>query len=238
MAYPPFVFLFMGETLQERIQQVQANIRAAASRSGRDPASVTLVAVTKQVPPEMVREAMRAGLFCFGESRVEEAAEKIPLCPDAVWHLVGHLQGRKIKTALPLFRLIHSVDSLKLMERIDAQAAVAQLQIPVLLEVNVSGEKTKYGFDEKTLLEILPQMEKFPHLRVEGLMTLAPLHPDPESSRPFFRRLRDQAEAIDKKGWSGIKMRHLSMGMSQDYEVAIEEGATLVRIGRALFGAP
>lgn len=234
----PFVFLFMGETLQERIHQVQANIRAAALRAGRDPASIALVAVTKQVPLATVQEAMRYGLSHFGESRVEEAAEKIPLCPGATWHLVGHLQSRKVKTALPLFRLIHSVDSLKLMERIEAQAAVSHLQIPVLLEVNVSGEKTKYGFDEKTLLEILPKMEKFPHLLVEGLMTLAPLHPDPESSRPFFRRLRERAAAIEKKGWAGVKMRHLSMGMSQDYEVAIEEGATLVRIGRALFGAP
>ena len=227
----------MPPTLAQKIDQVLSRIQAAAKRSKRDPETVQLIAVTKGVPTETIKEALACGLTHFGENRVAEAAEKIPLLPKATWHLIGHLQSRKVKAALPLFSWIHSVDSLSLVQALDEQARQLEQTTQVLFEVNVSGEKSKYGFDEKQLWEVLPALENYPRVRVHGLMTLPPLSADPETSRPYFRRLREIAAKIQGKKWPFVEMQVLSMGMSQDFEVAVEEGAHWVRVGRALFGS-
>jgi hypothetical protein len=211
---------------------------AAAARRGRhDPQAVRLVAVTKTVPPERIAAAYALGLRDFGENRVEEAIPKQPGLPaDIAWHMIGHVQSRKAADAALHFALVHSLDSLKLARRLARAAQAAGRVLPVLLEVNVAGEASKYGYrpDEAFVAEVA-EILALPALRVEGLMTLAPLAADPEAARPVFaglRALRDRlATRFPQAGW-----RELSMGMSDDFEIAIEEGATLVRIGRALFG--
>lgn len=221
--------------LRKKIERVQARILAAANRSKRSSGEIRLLAVTKGVSVEKIRRAIDVGLHLFGESRVEEAAQKIPQFPQVEWHLVGHLQSRKAKEALPLFNLIHSVDSLKLLQVLERQAALSNQTVPLLLEINVAKEETKYGFSEENFWATLPLLATMPHLKVEGLMTLPPLNLDPEASRPYFRRLRLIFEAVRKKGYSFLEMRTLSMGMSQDFEVAVEEGSNLVRVGSAIF---
>jgi pyridoxal phosphate enzyme (YggS family) len=202
--------------LTERIRNILARI----------PESVTLVAVTKTVPPERVDAAFHAGIRVFGESKIQEAKAKIPLVSSrARWHFIGHLQSNKARDAVELFELIHSVDSVKLAAELDKWAERAGKTQPILLEVNVSGETSKFGVKPEDLPATLAQVQQFPRLEVRGLMTIPPVGQDP---RPYFRRLR---ELRDQTG-----LRELSMGMSQDYEIAIEEGATLVRIGTAIFG--
>lgn len=232
--------------LATRIEQVESRIAAAAERVGRDPADVQLVAVTKTVSAHIVRAAWELGLTDFGENRVQEAVEKIPLVfpemtaapgsePRAVWHMIGHLQRNKVKWVVPLFTLIHSVDSLHLAREIDKRAGSAERQMPILLEVNVAGEESKFGFVPDDLMELVPRIADLAHVDIQGLMTVAPLADDAESVRPHFtrlRRLHDELQAT----FPDIAWQHLSMGMTDDFEVAIEEGATLVRVGRAIFG--
>lgn len=232
--------------LAARIERVEGRIAAAAERAGRDPAEVQLVAVTKTVPAHIVKAAWELGLTDFGENRVQEAIEKIPLVfpgtanargsePRAAWHMIGHLQRNKVKWVVPLFTLIHSVDSLRLAREIDKRAASAERRMPILLEVNVAGEESKFGFAPDGVAQLIPRIASLPHVAIQGLMTIAPLTADAESVRPYFRRLqrlRDELQAT----FPDIMWQHLSMGMTDDFEVAIEEGATLVRIGRAIFG--
>ncbi len=206
-------------------------IDEACRRGGRSPDEVTLVGIAKGFPPEAIREAVAAGLMQLGENRVQEAQGKLPLLADLsprpTWHMVGHLQTNKIKTALSLFDIIHSVDSLHLAEAIGARAPQS-MRVPVLLEVNVAGEAAKYGFSPAELPAQTEAIRGLPGIDVRGLMTVAPLVEDPEQVRSVFQRLRGLARSLE--------LPELSMGMTDDFEVAVEEGATIVRIGRAIFG--
>ena len=221
--------------IAENISALRARIAAACARAGRDPASVTLMAVSKHQPPEAVRAALDAGLTCFGESRVQEAKLKIPLCPGrARWQMIGHLQSNKCRDAVALFSLIQSVDSLALAQELNRQCEKAARTMPILLEVNVAGEPSKFGYVPARLLAEFLELNQLPRLEVHGLMTIAPYTPTPERVRPVFRRLSDLRTECEQL--LGAPLPQLSMGMSGDFEVAIEEGATLVRIGTALFG--
>ncbi len=214
---------------------IQERIQAACGRAGRNPASVSLVAVSKGQPPEMVRAAADVGQVLFGESRVQEARAKIEQCPGRLrWHLLGHLQSNKCRDAVALFEMIESVDSLALGQEIDKWAGKEGKRMPILLEVNVAGEATKFGFRPEPLLSTLSEINALPRIEVHGLMTIAPWTPEPEKVRPVFRRLRELKGECEQI--LGAPLAHLSMGMSGDFEVAIEEGATLVRIGTSLFG--
>lgn len=231
--------------IEANLQSVQNRVAAAARRSGRAPADITLVAVTKSQPLEVVRAAYDLGLRDFGENRVEEAEGRVHGLPDDVkWHMIGHIQSRKAERVATLFQFVHSVDSVKLARRLDRSAANADEPLRVLLELNVTGEGSKYGIaadgwfadsGQRTLqLGSIQEIRALPNLRVCGLMTMAPMVTDPEEARPAFAHLRrvrdDLAQAFPGTDWS-----HLSMGMTDDFEVAIEEGATLVRVGRAIF---
>lgn len=217
------------------LQQIQDRISAAAQRSGRNASEIELVAVSKYQPAPKIREIMEEGLTLFGESRVQEAVSKIPLLPAKLhWHFVGHLQSNKIKKALPLFELFHSVDSLDLALAMNRIAEEMGRFPRVLLEVNVSGEASKYGFSPMSLKSSLDELLKLSRLQVEGFMTMAPLTKDPETIRPHFAQLRELRDEAASE--FGIPLSSLSMGMSHDFEIAIEEGATLVRIGSAIFG--
>ncbi len=224
----------MAESIQDRLLRVQERIRAVAERAGRDATSVTLVAVSKMMPVEVIREALTAGVTILGENRVQEARDKIAALPgQATWHLVGHLQTNKAKIAVELFEMIHSLDSLKLAEALDRSGEQAGRTVRCLMEVNLGGEESKSGTTEEGVRPLLEAAERLTHLRVEGLMTIPPFLPDPEQVRPFFRRLRNLRE---KLAGEGFRLAELSMGMTHDFEVAIEEGATMVRIGTAIFG--
>jgi hypothetical protein len=222
--------------LADNLQSVQQGIAGACRRAGRDPASVTLLAVSKGQTPEVVRAAADLGLRLFGENRVQEARAKIALCPGHLrWHLIGHLQSNKAREAVELFESIQSVDSLHLAQELNKWADRQAKTMPVLLEVNVAGESTKFGYRPETLLAELPALNAFPRLEIHGLMTMAPWTPEPEKVRPVFRRLRELKGECEQV--LGAPLPHLSMGLTGDFQVAIEEGATLVRIGTALFGA-
>ncbi len=207
----------------------------ACGRSGRDPNSVTLLAVTKSQPPEVVSEAASLGLTLFGENKVQEAKAKIPLCPGRLrWHLIGHLQTNKCRDAVELFAMIQSVDSLHLAEEINNRAEQASKTMPIFLEVNAAGEATKFGYRPEQLEAEIAQVNALPRLEIHGLMTVPPWTPDPEKVRSVFRQVRELKERCEQI--LGAPLPHLSMGMTGDFEVAIEEGATMVRIGTALFG--
>jgi pyridoxal phosphate enzyme (YggS family) len=224
-------------SVAENLKTVLDRIAAAARRAGRDPAAVTLVAVSKTVGLERIREAVAAGAGVLGENRVQEAREKIEaLGRIAHWHLIGHLQTNKAKYAVRLFDLIHSVDNIELAKELDKQAAKAGKVQDVLVEVNIAGEQQKAGMSVKDAASLVRDAAKLGNVRVRGLMTMPPWSEKPEESRPHYRRLRDLSAAIDKEGISGVSMRELSMGMSGDFEIAVEEGATLVRVGTAIFG--
>lgn len=217
------------------IASLRDRIAAACARAGRNPASVTLMAVSKHQPPEAVRAALDAGLTCFGENRVQEAKAKIPLCPGrARWQMIGHLQSNKCRDAVALFEMIQSVDSLALARELNKQCEKAARTMPVLLEVNVAGEASKFGYPPAALLAEFAELSRLPRLEIHGLMTIAPYAPAAERARPVFRRLRELRSECEQL--LGAPLPQLSMGMSGDFEVAIEEGATLVRIGTALFG--
>jgi hypothetical protein len=221
--------------LAAQLQTVRQRVADACRRSGRDPAAVTLLAVSKNQPPEVIRAAADAGLCLFGENRVQEAKSKISQCPGPLrWHLIGHLQSNKCRDAVSLFDMIQSVDSAPLAGEINKWAGHFAKTMPVLLEVNIAGESSKFGFPPGELLAGLAQINSLPRLEIHGLMTLAPFSPDPERARPVFRRLRELNAECGKV--LGAPLPHLSMGMSGDFEVAVEEGATIIRLGSALFG--
>jgi pyridoxal phosphate enzyme (YggS family) len=222
-------------TLAENLASIQDRIRAACDRSSRDPSSVTLLAVSKGMPPEKIREAADAGLGFFGENKVQEARAKIPLCPSRLrWQMIGHLQSNKCRDAVHFFQMIHSVDSLALAEEINKWADKQAKTMPVLLEVNLAGESTKFGFKADQVLADLAALNALPKLEIHGLMTIAPWTQEPEKVRPIFRQLRELKARCE--GLLGAPLPHLSMGMSGDFEVAIEEGATIIRVGTSLFG--
>jgi PLP dependent protein len=231
----------MMTSLRDNLQRVCDRIANAAARSGRDLSSITLVAVSKTHPVEAVLAAYELGVRHFGENRVEEASFKLPAFrraiadPAVVFHMIGHIQSRKVEDVAALFDHVHSVDSVKLAQRL---ARFAVRPLPILLEVNVSGEESKYGFDGARRSELFNAVEainQLPALRLDGLMTMAPIVEKPEQARPVFRALRELRDEIEIH-CPAIKLPQLSMGMTDDFEVAIEEGATLVRVGRAIFG--
>lgn len=223
------------EPIAENLEHIRSQIADAAKRAGRSADDIELVAISKTHEAEKVRAALEAGQELFGESRVQEARVKIPLLPSSVrWHFVGRLQKNKVRHALPLFELFHSVDSLALAQEMNRIAMEEGLHPRVLLEINVAGEGSKIGFSPDTLQVEMERLLDFPRLSIEGLMTIPPLAPEAEASRKYFsalRGLRDQLMAEFK-----VELPQLSMGMSDDFVVAIEEGATLVRIGTAIFG--
>jgi len=208
---------------------------AACARAGREAASVTLLAVSKTYPPEALREAVDAGQLLFGENKIQEAKAKIPLCPGrARWQFIGHLQSNKVRDAVELFEMVQGVDSLAIAREISKRAVQAAKTVPILLEVNVAGEGSKFGYQPAALLAELKELNALEKIEIHGLMAIPPFTPVPERARPYFQKLRElKAQA---EGVLGAPLPHLSMGMSGDFEVAIEEGATLVRIGTALFG--
>jgi pyridoxal phosphate enzyme (YggS family) len=234
----------MTSALHDNLHRVQDRVAAAAARAGRDPAAITLVAVSKTHPVDTLLEAYALGVRHFGENRVAEALGKLPAfrhaVPDAqaTFHMIGHLQSRKAEPAVTLFDWVHSVDNLKLARRLDRFAGEQHKQMPVLLEVNVSGEASKYGLDRAHIDELhraVDELSTLSHIRLAGLMTMAPIVSDPELTRPVFRGLRDLRDELQRRD-SAVHLPHLSMGMTDDFEVAIEEGATLIRVGRAIFG--
>jgi pyridoxal phosphate enzyme (YggS family) len=221
--------------LQENLTRIRSRIDQACERSGRQPDSVRLMAVSKNQPPERVAEAASAGLTLFGENRIQEAKVKIPLCPGQLeWHFIGHLQSNTSRDAGSLFQVVQGMDSLALAEELQKQALKQARSLPILLEVNVAGESSKFGWNPDRLLAELLQLNALNRLEVHGLMTIAPYAVDPEQVRPIFRRLRELRDRCTDL--LGAPLPVLSMGMSGDLEVAIEEGATLVRVGTALFG--
>lgn len=228
-----------GVSIRDRLHTVMEQIRMAASASGRSEDSVRLVAATKTVPAERIREAMAAGLRYAGENRLQEALPKIQALQGEPirWHFIGQLQRRKVRSVVGLFDLIHSVDSLELAREIDHRAGASGIRQEVLLEVNVGDEASKTGFSSDELYAALPQLAALPHIMIRGLMTIPPPVEEAEQARPFFRQLRELAQGVAKQGLPAVHMDELSMGMSNDFTVAIEEGATMVRIGTAIFGA-
>ncbi len=218
-----------------RLDAVRDRMSSACERAGRRPDDVRLVAVSKTYPPEMIEAAVRGGCDCFGESRLYEALPKMDACPGNLeWHFIGHLQRNKVQQVVPAFALIHAVDSLRLLERIETVAEAVGKRAAICLEVNVSGEASKFGLAPAEVPEVLEAVNGMPHVDVRGLMTMAPFTPDAEAARPVFRRLRECRDRWAEQ--SGFALETLSMGMSNDFEVAIEEGATLVRVGTCIFG--
>lgn len=223
--------------IADNLTHILAKIADAARRAGRDPASVRLVAVSKTMPAEAVEEAARAGQRLFGENYVQEFTAKAREVREPVeWHFIGHLQSNKVKYLAGLVTCIHSVDRLSLAEEIDRQWAKLDAVCDILVQVNIAGEETKSGTSAAELTDLVAAMATLPHVRVRGLMTMPPFFDDPEEARPYFRELRRLADAVAAEKIPGVSMAELSMGMSGDYEAAVEEGATLVRIGTALFG--
>jgi PLP dependent protein len=225
----------MEPNIAENLRSVRTDIADSERRSGRPVGSVELLAVSKTHPAEVIRYAVEEGQLLFGENRVQEAKAKIPDLPARLrWHLIGHLQSNKIRQALPLFEMFHGVDSVELLDEIQRIAADLGLFPRVLLQVNVAGESSKFGFAPDRLMSQLEQISSVDRVQVEGLMTIPPLAPNPENSRKYFVRLRQLRDQLEKE--FRFSLPHLSMGMSGDYRIAIEEGATLVRVGTAIFG--
>jgi pyridoxal phosphate enzyme (YggS family) len=221
--------------IAQNLEEVRHRITAAAQKAGRDPAQVRLVAVSKTMPVELIREAVAAGQRLFGENYLQEARAKIEALGQAAsWHFIGHLQSNKAKAAVALFELIHGVDRLKLARALDAAAAALGKMQDILIQVNLAGEASKSGGSPEAAPELLRQISLLPNLRVLGLMTMPPFLA-PEALRPYFRELRELRDRI--QDLTGRPLPELSMGMSGDYEVAVEEGATLVRVGTAIFGS-
>ncbi len=223
----------MSDTFAERLKNVERRIAAACEKAGRPRDSVRLLAVSKTKPPEAVREAAACGLRLFGENRVQEAQSKIPMCPNGLeWHLIGHLQTNKAKVAVRFFQMIHSVDSLKLLQALETHAGTT---LPVLLQVNVSGESAKFGMKPDEVAGVIDAANQMQKCEVHGLMTIPPFSPDPEKTRAHFSNLRNLRDRLQDE--TGTPLPELSMGMSHDLEVAIQEGSTWVRIGTDLFGS-
>src|SRR5712691_4239694 len=227
------------EGLREHLQEVRARIGAAALRSNRRPEEITLVAVSKTHPAEVIREAIAAGVTDLGENRVQEAEGKIPEVGRhaARWHLIGHLQSNKARRTVELFDVIHSLDSVALAQRLDRMCVELNRQeLPVMIQVDLGREATKSGADEAEVAQIVEALKNCARLRLTGLMTLPPFLDEAEQVRPFFRKLRELRDELSARRAFGDAPGELSMGMTHDYEIAIEEGATIVRVGTAIFG--
>jgi pyridoxal phosphate enzyme (YggS family) len=234
------------------LDQIRGRIASACAKAKRETSEVTLIAVTKTAAPEQIREILRLGVGDLGESRVQVLTQRAAqvneffqrqlshgaesLAPRLRWHLIGHLQRNKVKSVLPLVQLIHSVDSLRLAEELDVQGGKAQRRIPVLMQINASEEKSKFGVAVGAAVHLAEQIDTMPNLQIMGLMTMAPLDSTPDEARAVFARTREVFEELKWHKIGGNSLRHLSMGMSNDFESAILEGATMVRIGTALFG--
>ena len=229
-------------SIPDNLARIRERMASVARRSGRDPADVKLMAVSKTFPAEAIRQAYAAGQRLFGENRVQEyagKAESLRDLPGFEMHLIGHLQSNKARKAAELFAAVDSVDSVKLAERLNASAADLGRELPVLIEINIGGEDAKAGVapDSAELEALLASASRFTNLQICGLMTVPPFTDDPEGARPYFRRLRELRDQIAARNLPGVTMDELSMGMSHDFEVAVEEGSTCVRIGTAIFGA-
>ena len=223
--------------IKEHLTEVKERIEQACIRSGRNPGEVTLIAVSKTKPVPMLEEAYAAGARDFGENKVQEIAAKKPELPEDIrWHMIGHLQRNKVGQVLGKAVLIHSVDSLRLARQIETDAAKAGLDVDILLEVNVAKEESKYGFMLEEVEDAIMTIKDFPHVHIKGLMTIAPFVDNPEENRGIFKKLFEFAVDIGRKNIDNVTMGVLSMGMTGDYEVAVEEGATMVRVGTGIFG--
>ena len=227
----------MESTVRENISRIRNIIADAASRSGRKASDVRLMAVTKTVDDDRIIEAIEAGVDIIGESYVQEAKRKIEKMGRPLeWHMIGYLQSNKAKYAVRLFDIIHSVDRMDLALELDRRAKALDLAMKILIEVNISGEETKSGIPYKEAMQLVRDVSILNNLSIQGLMTMPPWFDDPEEARPYFVALREMREKIIAEGIKRVEMRELSMGMSGDYEVAVEEGATIVRVGRSIFG--
>lgn len=224
-------------SLSDNLSEVQKRIEKAALRAGRNPDEIKLIAVSKTKPVEMIREIYTAGIRDFGENKVQEITAKGPVLPDDInWHMIGHLQRNKVKQVIDKACLIHSVDSMRLALQISEDAVKKGITVPILLEVNIAGEESKYGFTAKETAQILPDIAALPGITVKGLMTSAPFVENPEENRQYFRLMKQLCVDLKAQNIDNTDMDYLSMGMTNDFEVAVEEGATHVRVGTAIFG--
>lgn len=223
--------------VKENLQEVERRIAAACERTGRNKEDVTLIAVSKTKPVAMLQEAYDYGIRTFGENKVQEITKKIPDMPDDVaWHMIGHLQRNKVKYIVGKVALIHSVDCFRLAEEINIQAKKAKTIVPILVEVNAANEESKFGVHPEDVKELVRQISELDSVRVMGLMTIAPYVTDPEENRPYFKQIRELSVDIASENIDNVSMDILSMGMTGDFEIAIEEGATMVRVGTGIFG--
>ncbi|NLO89346.1 MAG: YggS family pyridoxal phosphate-dependent enzyme [Clostridia bacterium] len=224
--------------IAQNIEQTMERIKNAALRAGRDPGGIKLVAVSKGVDVDRINMALEAGVKCLGENRAQEFVDKYELVQgDVEWHFIGHLQKNKVKYVIDKVALIHSLDRMSLAEELDKRAKAKSLSVDALVQVNVSGEESKHGLSVGEVIPFITTVaEKYPNIRIKGLMTIAPIADDPDKVRPYFRELRMLFQSIGEREIPGVKMEWLSMGMTDDFEVAVEEGANIVRIGRAVFG--
>lgn len=223
--------------IKENLNTVETKIAAACARAGRERADVTLIAVSKTKPVEMLTEAYDTGVRDFGENKVQEMCDKIPKLPEDIrWHMIGHLQRNKVKYIIDQAALIHSVDTYRLAEEINIQAKKRGIVVPILVEVNIAGERSKFGASAEDAMLLVEEIAALENLRIKGLMTIAPYVVDAEENRPYFRKIKQLSVDITNKNIDNVSMEVLSMGMTGDYEVAIEEGATMVRVGTGIFG--
>ena len=223
--------------LSDNLQKVRSNIINSCEAVGRNPDEVTLIAVSKTKPVEILQEAYDAGARIFGENKVQEILDKYDQLPsDIQWHMIGHLQRNKVKYIIDKVAMIHSVDSLRLAETIEQEAAKKDIVMPVLLEVNVAEEESKFGLKLEEVLPLVEKISHFPHVQIMGLMTIAPFTLNPEDNRKVFRTLKKLSVDISEKNINNVNMSVLSMGMTGDYEVAVQEGSTMVRVGTGIFG--
>lgn len=223
--------------VKENLLEVEKHIQAACKRAGRDRSEVTLIAVSKTKPVSMLNKAYESGIREFGENKVQEMMDKYDELPsDIHWHMIGHLQRNKVKYLMGKSYLIHSVDSLRLAQEISAQSVKHGVKTDILIEVNIAGEETKFGISGEETIQLVTEAAKLPNIHIQGLMTIAPYVEDPEENRMYFRKIKELSVDIADKKIDNVHMRILSMGMTGDYEVAIEEGATMVRVGTGIFG--
>ncbi len=219
------------------LKEVEENIQKACAKSGRSRQEITLIAVSKTKPIDMLKEAYEANIRVFGENKVQELCDKYELIENDVrWHMIGHLQTNKVKYLIGKTTLIHSVDSYKLACEIEKQAAKKECVMDILIEVNVANEETKFGVSTEEVIDLVKEIAKLPHLRIQGLMTVAPYVVDSEENRAFFRNIKQLSVDINSQNIDNVSMNELSMGMTGDYMVAIEEGATIIRVGTGIFG--
>ena len=223
--------------LADNFSNVEAHIQAACDRCGRDRSEVTLISVSKTKPVPMLQEIYDCGSRDFGENKVQEIQDKYPVLPDDIrWHMIGHLQRNKVKYIVDKVYMIHSVDSLHLAQEIEKQADKKGCEVDILIEVNMAEEETKFGLYKEDVINMIRECAKLPHVHIKGLMTIAPYVDDPEDNRKYFKAIKDLSIDIENENIDNVSMKELSMGMTGDYEVAIEEGATFVRVGTGIFG--